>query len=333
MKSVLKTIKINNLELRNRLIFAPAATYMCDINGNITDKTLEYYHDRTVDRSFGLVVIEHSYVDIKGRNRRVQLSVSKDSDIPSLKKLSTVIHNNDTPVLVQINHCGAAMFVEEATKNDIAYSASAIHNDRFKKDSISMSKKDIKEVIDSFAKAAYRVQESGFDGVEIHCCHGYLLNQFLSPKTNKRTDEYGGSLENRARLLLEVTKAVKEKVRKDFIVSVRIVGTDIVDGGIDAEEVAKIVPDLCKLGVNMLSVSGGIGGYIIPGKENVEGYFAPYAKVIKDASSVPIVLTGGFKTLEKASDFIDNNIADLIGVARSVIADSHWAKKEIIKLK
>ncbi|MDD4123737.1 MAG: NADH:flavin oxidoreductase [Bacilli bacterium] len=333
MKSVLKTIKINNLTLRNRLVFAPAATYMCDLTGNITDKTLEYYRDRTIDKSFGLVVIEHSYVNIKGRNRRVQLSVSKDSDIPSLKKLANVIHENDTPALVQINHCGAAMFVEEATKNDIAYSASAIHNDRFGKDSVSMSKNDIKEVIDSFAEAAYRVQESGFDGVEIHCCHGYLLNQFLSPKTNKRTDEYGGNLENRARLLMEVTKAVKKRVSKDFIISVRIVGTDIVEGGIGAEEVAKIIPNLCKLGIHMLSVSGGLGGYVIPGKENVEGYFAPFAEIIKRASSVPVVLTGGFKTLENCSSFIDNNVADLIGVARAVIANPHWAAKEIDKLK
>ncbi len=330
---ILNSITINRTILRNRLVFAPAATYMCDENGRMTEKTFTYYDDRTKDQAFGLVTIEHSYIIKKGRTKQAQISIASDYNKQEHLRLVDIIHKNKTPVIIQINHSGAAVAIEESTKDMICYSASNVLNERFNRLPVPMTIVDIEETKQAFVEAALRAQDCGYDGVEIHACHGYLLNQFLSPLTNKRTDLYGGSLENRARFLFEVVELVRKSVKKDFIISVRLTLDDMKPNGFTNQEAQIVAKKLCTLDVDMLSLSGGLGLYIIPGKENVQGYFADKVKPIKEVCSKPVVLTGGITNLQEASNFLADGTTDLLGVARIVIRDPRWAKREIDALK
>lgn len=301
MKLLNTGIKIGNIELKNRLVMPPMAISKGDKNGHATEDTFEYYNEKSKGGYIGLIIAEHSYVSYEGRAGKGQLSVSDDSDIEGLQKLVSIVHNNDTKIMAQISHAGAATASRVTGLEQISVSAVRMPNGSMTApgDYLTMplpkemTKEDIEKLVDDFAKAAMRAKKAGFDGVEIHSAHGYLLNQFYSPLMNKRTDEYTGStIEGRIKLHLEIISAIRQAVGKDYPIAIRLGACDYMEGGTTAEDSVIAAKEFEKAGVDLIDVSGGFCGYINPTSDK-PGYFAELSKAIKDNVSIPVILTGG----------------------------------------
>ncbi|EHJ00566.1 NADPH dehydrogenase [Clostridium sp. DL-VIII] len=332
MSYVLKSLENCKLKLNNRLVFPPMATAKSD-NGIVSQSLLDYYDEKSKGGYMSLIVIEHSYITPQGRASKGQLSIAEDCNMEGLKKLAEVIHKNGSKAIMQINHAGSATNIE-ITEGYESVGPSAIINPRAKSDiPKELNKDEIKEIIEAFKVAAKRVKDAGFDGVEIHSAHAYLLNQFYSPLTNKRTDEYGGDVLGRIRIHLEVIKAVKEAVGSDFPILLRLGACDYTKGGTTIEDSKIAALEFQKAGIDILDISGGFCGYIAPGRDNEQGYFSEITEAIKEVISIPVILTGGITKIEAAEKLISSGKADLIGVGRAVFKDSMWAKNAIESIK
>ena len=182
---------------------------------------------------------------------------------------------------------------------------------------------EIREIEEQFAAAALRAVRAGYDGVEIHCAHSYLLNQFYSPMTNKRTDEYGGSLENRLRITLETVALVRQAIGDEIPLAVRLGGADYLPGGSTEEDARDAGMLLEAAGVDLLDLSGGMCFYARPGHLEA-GYFASMSEKVKASVSIPVLLTGGVHTIDAAEALLQNGKADLIGVGRALLKDASW---------
>jgi 2,4-dienoyl-CoA reductase-like NADH-dependent reductase (Old Yellow Enzyme family) len=332
MNNLLKPLKVGNLNLNNRLVMPPMATGKSQDDGRVSEEILSYYKEKSEGGYISLIIIEHSFINKEGKASNGQLSVSKDDDIEGLKKLAKVIQNNGSKAIMQINHAGGAATREVTGTDPVA--PSAVANPRFKEKKFphELSKEEVKEVIEAFGKAAHRVKEAGFDGVEIHSAHGYLLNQFLSPLSNKRTDEYGGDLNNRIRIHLEVIEAVKKSVGDDFLVLLRLGAADYIEGGTVISDSVIASKEFEKAGVHILDISGGFLGYIMPNSTE-QGYFWPLTDAIKKVVSIPVILTGGITEAAAAERLLSDDKTDLIGVGRAILKDSKWAQRAVENLK
>ncbi|MCB2290149.1 NADH:flavin oxidoreductase [Clostridium sp. CS001] len=330
MLYLIKPLNKGKLTLKNRLVMPPMATSKSEKDGRVGKDVLDYYDEKSQGGYISLVIIEHSFITQQGKASEGQISVSDDSLVEDLKKVSNVIHKNGSKTVMQINHAGSA-----ASKTVTGYEPvgpSAIANPRLGNIPKELTKREIKDIIGEFKDAALRVKEAGFDGVEIHSAHGYLLNQFFSPLTNKRTDEYGGDVLARIKIHLEVIKAVRDAVGDDFPILLRLGASDYTEGGSTIEDSKIAALEFEKAGVDILDISGGFCGYIIPGRTG-QGYFSALTEAIKGVVSVPVILTGGITDVNAAEKLLSENKADLIGVARPIYKDSKWAKKAIESLK
>lgn len=328
-------IKIKNMELKNRLVMPPMAISKADESGKATAKTFDYYEEKSAGGYIGLIIAEHSYVSPEGKAGKGQLSISDDSDIQGLQEIVSIVHKNDTKIMAQINHAGGATTPNVTGLAQL--SASAV---RMPKGSMTaprekltiplpkeMTVSDIKKVVEDFTKAALRAKAAGFDGVEIHSAHGYLLNQFYSPLTNKRRDEYtGNTISGRIKLHLEIIDAIREAVGTDYPLALRLGACDYMAGGSTIEDSILAVREFEKAGIDCIDISGGFCGYINP-TSHKPGYFDELSKAIKDSVSIPVVLTGGIVDAETVEMLLKQEKADLIGVGRAILKDSAWAKK------
>ena len=318
------------MSLANRLVMPPMATAKAELDGKSSQALLDYYEEKSRGGYISLIIIEHSYIASEGKASGSQLSVSQDSVIPGLRKLTDVIHRNGSNAALQINHAGSAAQKEVTGTTPLA--PSAIPNPRRGDMPREMTRKEIGEIVNAFKDASRRVREAGFDAVEIHCAHGYLLNQFLSPLTNKRTDEYGGDISNRIRIHLQVIQAVRMSVGPDFPIQVRLGASDYTEGGTTIEDSKIAARAFEKAGVDIIHISGGFVGYTPPGLTG-QGYFANLSQAIKSVVSIPVILTGGITEVEAAEKFLSEKKADLVGVGRAILQDSTWAKRAIETLR
>lgn len=330
MSYLLKPLDKGRLTLNNRLVMPPMATSKSEKDGKVSNEILDYYDEKSQGGYISLFIIEHSFITQQGKASEGQLSVADDSVVEDLKKLAKIIHNNGSKVVMQINHAGSA-----ANKTTTGYEPVgpyAIANPR--KDNIpkELTKEEIKDIIVEFKDAALRVKKAGFDGVEIHSAHGYLLNQFFSPLTNKRTDEYGGDVLDRIKIHLEVIKAVRDAVGDEFPILLRLGASDYIDGGSTIEDSKIAALEFEKAGVDILDISGGFCGYIAPDSTE-QGYFSSLTRAIKEVVSIPVILTGGITEVNAAEKLLATGKADLIGVGRSIFKDSKWAESAIKSLK
>src|SRR5512139_3404031 len=198
MSYLLTPLKVRSMNLANRLVMPPMATAKAEPDGRVSQALLDYYEEKSRGGYISLIIIEHSYITPEGKANSNQLSVSDDAVIPGLSKLADVIHRNGSKAAMQINHAGSAALKEVMGTTPLAPSATT--NPRRGDMPREITQKEIGNIVNAFKDASRRVKEAGFDAVEIHSAHGYLLNQFLSPLTNKRTDEYGGDIANRIRI-------------------------------------------------------------------------------------------------------------------------------------
>jgi 2,4-dienoyl-CoA reductase-like NADH-dependent reductase (Old Yellow Enzyme family) len=298
------------------------------MKGEVTDKLIKHYVERTKD--LGLVIIEHSFVEQRGKLILNQLGAHSDDLIPGLTKLVDAVHENDTPIVLQINHCGGAAHREITGFQPVA--PSSILQPVFGSEvPHELSLEEIDEIINCFKKASMRGVTAGFDAVEIHGAHGYLLGQFVSPITNKRIDEFGGSLENRMRFSCRIIKEIRKDVGPKFPLLYRLGADDMYPGGLSLEEGVDAAKIIANKGVNIIDVSGGMIGDAPDGIEG-PGYFVPQAAAIKKAVNVPVIGVGGIKTAQQADEIIRSGKVDLVAVGRAILKDPNWATRALDKL-
>lgn len=329
MSHLLKALQAGPLTLSNRLVMPPMATAKADSDGNVNQSILDYYDDKSQGGYLSLIIIEHSFIQLDGKASDLQLSVSDDSMVEGLKKLAETIHRNGSKTVMQINHAGSNTTPEVTGTTPVA--PSAVAHPRRGSMPNELTHEEIATIIRAFQDAARRTKEAGFDGVEIHAAHGYLLNQFFSPLTNKRTDEYGGNLHNRIRLHLQIIEAIRDALGNDFPILLRLGASDFREGGVTIEDSQVAAQEFEKAGVNILDISGGFSGYMVPNLSG-QGFFAPLSEAIKKVVSIPVILTGGITEVQAAEQLLAEEKADLIGVGRAILNNSKWAEQAVNSL-
>lgn len=330
MAHLLSPLKAGTLTLANRLIMPPMATSKAESNGNVSQAVMDYYTEKSQGGYLSLIIIEHSFIALEGKASPQQLSIAEDGVIESLQKLAQVIQANGTRCMMQLNHAGSAASEEWTGTTPVG--PSAIANPRRGVVPHELTREEIGDVIKAFQAAARRTKEAGFDGVEIHSAHGYLLNQFFSPLTNKRTDEYGGDIHHRIQIHLQVIEALRSVVGEDYPILLRLGASDFAEGGTTIEDSVIAAKAFEKAGVDVLDISGGFSGYSVPGLTG-QGYFAPLTEAIKQVVSIPVILTGGITEAQAAEKLLAEGKADLIGVGRALLKNSKWAEQAINSLK
>ena len=326
---LLSRIDSGRLKANNRLVLPPMATSRAE-DGAPTSFHVDHYgaYSRA---GVGTVIVEHSYVSPEGRVNPEQLGIDDDSNLEAWRRVAGAIGEHGALGVVQITHAGGATSQEAAGR---VVGPSGVRHPRGKEEPAELSREDLARLAECYAQATERALKAGFDGVQIHGAHGYLLNQFLSPLTNIRSDEYGGDLEGRARFPLEVTRAVRQAAG-EVPVFYRLGAEDFLPGGLGLEEAGRVAVWLSEAGVDAIDVSGGMGAYPV-GKEEraflVDGveipplYLLPLARKIKAQVDIPVVYTGGITDPRQADLVIRKGECDLVGVGRAQLANKGWAE-------
>lgn len=282
MAMLSSSLVLGSIQLKNRIVMPPMATSKAE-EGKITADLIQYYKEKSADEAIGLIIAEHSYVSMEGKASANQVSLAVDADMEGLKALTNAIHAHHTPVFAQINHAGSAAKAEITGFPPLA--PSAVKHPRAKAEELpqAMNTEDLEKVISDFALAAGRAKEAGFDGVEIHSAHGYLLNQFYSPITNQRTDQYGGSLANRIRLHIQIIERIRQTVGGDYPLTLRLGVYDGLENGSTMDEAVQACVMFEKAGLDFIDLSGGLNGYLRPGHSE-QGIFRIFLKLLNNKS-------------------------------------------------
>lgn len=331
MARVDEKLETKKITFKNRIIMPPMQTGKASEEGLVTEELLHYYDERTRSGNLAAVIVEHSYISKQGKASHRQISIATDNTIAGLKKLSDLIHKNGSLAVIQLSHAGGA--AKREITGEAVISPSQVEFTTFSKNlggDKTMDDVDIQKIIDDFAHAALRAKQAGFDGVEIHSAHGYLLNQFYSPITNKRADAYGGNVKNRVQIHTEIIKKIREVVGEDYPIFLRLGAMDYRENGNTMEDALEAAKILEQAGVDVLDISGGLTGFVVKGRENRPGYFADASKPITKELSIPVILTGGFKNLRQMEESLKKEEANLIGVGRTIFSDSQWAEKMFV---
>ena len=328
-----ESINFGKLKLHNRIVMPPIATYQSTEDGYVTQDMLEYYGKRAKSGRLSMIITEHSYICLEGKAKANQLSIAHDECIEGLSSLVDVIHQNGTKAMAQINHAGSAApsnvtGCKAVSASCIILPTSPMMGDGCEPDELSIEM--INRIIHEFAQAAGRAKAAGYDAVEIHSAHAYLLNQFYSPLTNHRTDEYGGCLVNRLRIHREVIKEVRKIVGSDFPISVRLGGCDYCENGSTISDCVYACKMFEAESVDMINITGGMCRYTRKG-HNEPGYFGDMSSAVKKEVSIPIMLAGGVHTAVQADELLKNGSADLIGIGRELLKNPYWAEEQIGK--
>jgi len=319
---LLDPLKVKGLTLKNRIVMPPMQTSLATVEGAVTDSLVEHYIRRS--KALGLLIVEHCYVSREGRLSENQLGIYNDNLVGGLEKLSSRIHATGTPVVIQINHAGRTTSMEITGMKPVAPSPS--------ENSRELGIEEIETLVEAFTIAAGRAMRAGFDGVEVHGAHGFLLNQFFSPLANRRRDKYGGSLENRMRFPLEVVERVKETVGGRLLLY-RLGSDDLDPAGTRIEDSKIFAVKLEQAGVDIIDVSGGLCGSRPSQLQDRQGYFIPQAQQIKSVVDIPVIGVGGIKEPEYAHIVIKEGKADLVAIGRTLLKDPDWATKATESLK
>jgi 2,4-dienoyl-CoA reductase-like NADH-dependent reductase (Old Yellow Enzyme family)/thioredoxin reductase len=319
---ILSPIKINRLEIKNRVVRTAHGT---NLGGGELSDDLISYHAARAHGGVGLSILEASGVHYSGP---MTLNVWDDSIITRYQLLMDRVRRYGMRMFSQLNHLGYDL----GTMGERPWSASETVSPGSGMLSIAMSQDQIAELVQSFADAAGRAVEGQLNGVEIHAAHGYLIAQFLSPATNQRTDEYGGTLENRMRFYMEILQACRDKVGPDFVLGTRV-GPQNFRGGLNVEEHVEIVNQVLASGlIDYLNVSHGSSANahkIIGGMHEKPGYELAMGAQLTRLTDLPTLVTGRFRTLEEAEAVLETGAADMVGMTRAHIADPDIVKKSM----
>lgn len=314
MAKLFEPYSIRNVELKNRIVMSPMCMYQAKNDGFITDFHMTHYISRAVGQ-VGLIILESTGVVPEGRISENDLGIWSDEHIEGLSKLVSNLKAYGAKTGIQISHAG-----RKSTVNGDIYAPSAIaFNDNYKTP-IEMTKEDISKVVEAFANAAVRVSKAGFDVIEIHAAHGYLINEFLSPLTNKREDEYGGAPENRYRFLREILDAIRSKWEGPLFV--RISANEYTEGGLTPEDFTQFALWMKSQEVDLIDVSSG-GNVPVP-VDAFPLYQVPFSETIKHGAKIPTGAVGLITSAEEAEQVLQQNKADLIFIARELLRDPYF---------
>ncbi|MFD1018582.1 NADPH dehydrogenase NamA [Thalassobacillus hwangdonensis] len=309
---------VKGVTLKNRIVMSPMCMYSSmQEDGHVQPFHLTHYESRAAGQA-GLVMIEATSVVPEGRISHQDLGIWSDEHIEGLSKINEGIHRHGAKSAIQLAHAG-----RKANLRDEIFSPSAIpFNDSFKQPT-EMNTEEIKKVVEAFKAAARRSKEAGFDIIELHGAHGYLINQFLSPLTNKRTDEYGGSKEKRYAFLREVIEAVQTEWNGPLFV--RVSGNEYDENGNTMDDFIYFAKEMKNQGVDLIDVSSG---GVVPARIDVyPGYQVTYAERIKHQASIDTGAVGMITSGLQAEEIVKNERADLIFVARAMLRNPYWAKQ------
>jgi len=330
MGSIFESGMINGLQLSNRFVRSATWEGMAAEDGKVTPKLIELMVE-LAKGGVGLIISSHAYVRQDGQASPWQLGVYSDALIAGLREMTTAVHDNGGKIILQLAHAGFFAAAKLTGKTPLAVSqVEGIAKSPRREMSIS----DIEEVVKDFAHAALRAKNAGFDGVQIHSAHGYLLSQFLSPMFNHRKDDYGGDIENRARALLAVLNDIRNEVGNNYPVLVKMNCQDFVENGLIAEDAVQVGQMLAENGIDAVELSGGIltSRKLSPSRagiksEDKEAYFQKEAGILKKKVKVPLILVGGMRSFTVAERLVNAGVADFISMSRPFIREPHLVNR------
>ena len=331
MRKVSDETRINGMSLQNRLVRSATWEGMCEPGGRPTPKLAGYYANLARGGA-GLIISGYTFIRPDGQQLPGQMGIHSDAFTAEMQALTSAVHHQGGKICLQLVHAGGQTSTRIIGRQPVAPSAVAVA--QFPETPRELSREDIADLVVHFGKGAARAREYGFDAVQLHASHGYLINQFLSPLTNRRSDEYGGSVENRSLFLLEVYRAVRGAVGNYFPVLVKLNGSDNLAGGLELDDALYAAKALDEEGVDAIEVSAGTAasGNRTPVRQGIESreqeaYNLPLAYRIKNAVSCPVMVVGGLRSFEIAEGIIRREEADYISMARPFIREPHLVRR------
>ncbi len=322
-------IKIGPMEIQNRISLAPMANYMSDDIGRMTEPQIAFMEARAKGGA-GLLIMGSLYVKHPQARFGVgQLGLYDDSLIPGYKTMVDAVKAHGAKIAAQLHHAGRQTTRAAIQGRQPEAPSPVARGGKYSDEPRELSVADIEEIIEAYGQTARRSIEAGFDAIELHCAHGYLPHEFMSPFSNKRSDQYGGDLNNRMRFPLAVLARVKKEAGADVPVWCRIVGSELVEGGLTPEDMVAIAKILVGGGAAAISVSRGIAPYYwtVSDYYQPKGHSVPYAQAIKAAVNVPVFVAGRINDAAYAEEILETGKADIVNLARSLIADPDWPHK------
>ena len=318
-------LTLRGVTLKNRVVMSPMNTYSATLEGRPTDFHLVHYGARALG-GVGLVMQEVTAVDPRGRIRPVDLGLWDDGQIAPLKRVVDFVRGQGAKMGVQLGHSGRKGWTPDKGHGETPIvGPSALPFASGWAVPVALGEKDLDAIVAAFVASARRALAVGYDVVEVHAAHGYLLHEFLSPLSNQRTDAYGGSLENRARLLRRVVQAVRSAWPLDRALFVRVSASDWTQGGLDIAQTVQIARWLQEDGVDLLDVSAG--GNTPAAAPAGPGYLAPFSTQVRRETGLPASVVGFIKAPDLAEEIVRNGRADLVFLGRALLRDPFWALK------
>ncbi len=320
---------IGHLRTKNRLVMPPMVRNYADPEGRVTPRYLEHIR-RISQGGVGTIILEASFISPEGKGFRNELGINSDDLVPGLSDLVKAAHEHDVRIGPQLYHAGRQTSAKVTGAQPLA--PSAVPDPSSGEMPRALTTPEIARLVQEYGRAAARAKSAGCDFVEIHGAHGYLITQFLSPFSNIREDEYGGSFENRFRFLHEVYLSVRKAVGNDFPVTVRLSGDELVDGGISIEDTIQVSRELEKLGVAAVHISAGnyasyASGLMIPPMAIADGPLVYLAEAVKKTVKIPVIAVGKIRSPELAEQVLADGKADFIAIGRTLLADPDWPNK------
>ena len=324
---IFSPLTVKNMTIKNRIVMMPMGTNYGEQNGEMSFLHINYYEQRAKGGT-GLIIVENASIDSpQGSNGTTQLRIDHDNYLPRLFKFCENIHRYGTKIAIQINHAGASAVSSRINMQPV--SASDVPSKEGGEIPRPLSKNEILHIVKKYGEAAKRAQTAGFDAVEIHAGHSYLISQFLSPITNKRTDEFGGSVENRTRFCRMVIDEVRKQVGPFFPIMLRLSADELMEGGNTLEDTLEYL-DYLQEEVDIFDVSCGLNGsiqYQIDANYLPDGWRSYMAKAVREKFNKPCISMGNVRDPKVAERILADGDADLIGMGRGLIADPAWVNK------
>jgi 2,4-dienoyl-CoA reductase-like NADH-dependent reductase (Old Yellow Enzyme family) len=323
MNRLFESSSIGTLLLKNRFIRSATWGGMADSNGKVTSRLIEYL-TALARGGMGLILTGHTYVRSDGQASPYQLGADRESLTSGLEALARSVHAEGGKIIMQLSHAGS--FAAEKLTRTVPIAVS-VYNGLAASPRKELTKKEIRELSEAFTLAAIRAKTAGFDGVELHSAHGYLLSQFMSPIYNRRMDVYGGSVENRIRIHLEILQAIRDKTGP-FPVLIKMNGQDHAEGGLSLKDARTAAQLFGAAGFDAVEISGGLqrGSRLKPSHTGIraeenEAFFSEDARFIRQGIEIPLILVGGIRSVRTAEDLINTRTADFIAMSRPFIRE------------
>lgn len=321
------SIKIGGVEISNRVVLSPLLLSMSTENGEVTKAVIDFYGARAKGR-VGLIITGGAYVSESAGLFSKAHEISQDRHVAGWRSVVEAVHGHGSKIAVQLMHGGIR--ARSVVTGLQPVGPSLVELSDLAETPHELTRGEVQDMVSAFGEAARRAGEAGFDGIELHCSAAFLVQQFLSPHTNLRTDEYGGSFENRLRFPLEVIRAVRERISPGMFLGCRVPHDEIVPDGLTLEDTRSITAELVKEGLDFVRVVVGVSPP--RGREDSqrtstsrpEGQLPDLARLMKQAVTVPVIATGGINTVEQAEKLIKDGDADLAAVGQALLADAYW---------